>query len=276
MISSARSWEWPDSAYWDTAYPPIYDAIMRRYPYTRLPAFTQKAAKKYCCPKIESVLDLGCGTGSSLLPFIKRGYRGHGIEVSELMLTHFRRKIMRLPPEQQMRVTTQLIPPYASRIEQKVYYSWPKTYELLGAPYNLILAANNTVNGIDLAGLIPFFKEARANVSPGGLFIFDALSESIFRQLAETEQITTQGRYSANYDPEPSFRTLQDRLDHHSGKSFFTYRCFYKLSHLRSLLLSEAGWRYVDVFHIFDLGQPIDIDTEEDSPAKAWTIIARP
>jgi len=43
------------------------------------------------------VLDVGCGTGKSLLPLIRRGYRGAGCDLSAEMLEHARRLLPDVP-----------------------------------------------------------------------------------------------------------------------------------------------------------------------------------
>jgi SAM-dependent methyltransferase len=44
------------------------------------------------------ILDIACGTGTTLIPLIQNGYKVTGIDVSAAMLTVLRQKISKLPP----------------------------------------------------------------------------------------------------------------------------------------------------------------------------------
>jgi ubiquinone/menaquinone biosynthesis C-methylase UbiE len=45
----------------------------------------------------QGILDIGCGTGATLLPLIEHGFRVTGLDISEAMLSVLRRKLTRYP-----------------------------------------------------------------------------------------------------------------------------------------------------------------------------------
>ncbi len=49
----------------------------------------------------QGILDIACGTGVLLLPFVAHGYRVTGIDISQAMLSVLQRKLARLPASQQ-------------------------------------------------------------------------------------------------------------------------------------------------------------------------------
>jgi SAM-dependent methyltransferase len=53
----------------------------------------------------QGILDIGCGTGATLLPLIQQGYTVTGLDLSAAMLTVLERKLTGLPPETRQRAT---------------------------------------------------------------------------------------------------------------------------------------------------------------------------
>lgn len=65
-----------------------YDAYFEEHPLFRLD-------QEWLIPLlqgVETVVDLGCGTGRALLPLVARGVRGIGVDLSQPMLTEVQRK----------------------------------------------------------------------------------------------------------------------------------------------------------------------------------------
>lgn len=64
----------------------VYDALMENAPYDKWLTVTETLFKRAKNP-IQSVLDIGCGTGQMTLRLAEAGYQTVGVDVSEEMLT---------------------------------------------------------------------------------------------------------------------------------------------------------------------------------------------
>lgn len=73
------------------AFAEIYDRIMGSVDYEAWADYVEALLTKYN-KKPESLVDLACGTGSSTLPFARRGYRTAGVDLSAAMLREARQK----------------------------------------------------------------------------------------------------------------------------------------------------------------------------------------
>ncbi|MDA0184355.1 class I SAM-dependent methyltransferase [Solirubrobacter phytolaccae] len=108
------------------------------------------------------LLDLGCGTGLSMLPMRERGYEVTGIDVSTGMLEGARD---RLGPD--------------VRLEVHDLRSLP----VLGA-FDLIWSVADGFNCLlDDGELIAAFTGVRRNLAPGGVLVFDVDTLASFRSL---------------------------------------------------------------------------------------------
>jgi SAM-dependent methyltransferase len=70
-----------------------YDSLYREKDYEAECNTIESLFNKYCESSIQSVLDLGCGTGNHLIPLTKRGYHVTGVELSTEMLDIAKQKI---------------------------------------------------------------------------------------------------------------------------------------------------------------------------------------
>src|SRR5690606_20887114 len=68
----------------------VYDRLMEDMPYAEWLRFARQIWEKRNMP--ETVVDLGCGTGSIAIPLAKSGFRVFGIDLSADMLTIARSK----------------------------------------------------------------------------------------------------------------------------------------------------------------------------------------
>lgn len=69
----------------------LYDQLMEDAPYDEWVAFTQEIIRK-SGKKIESIADLGCGTGEITTKLAKEGYQLFGVDYSADMLTYAEQK----------------------------------------------------------------------------------------------------------------------------------------------------------------------------------------
>ena len=73
-------------------YADFYDSLYEDKSYRQECNFVKHVFETYSEKKINSILDLGCGTGSHALPFADMGYAVTGIDISENMLDIARKK----------------------------------------------------------------------------------------------------------------------------------------------------------------------------------------
>lgn len=73
-------------------YADFYDLLYREKNYRQECEFVRLVFETYGHNKINSILDLGCGTGSHALPLADMGYQVTGVDLSEKMLQTARRK----------------------------------------------------------------------------------------------------------------------------------------------------------------------------------------
>lgn len=76
----------------------VYDQLMKTAPYDKWLHFTKQIFKKYE-KNIQTIVDLGCGTGEITIKLANEGYQLFGIDYSLDMLTHAEQKsyMNRLP-----------------------------------------------------------------------------------------------------------------------------------------------------------------------------------
>jgi len=75
-----------------TGYADAYDLLYRDKDYNSECDLIERIFKTYGQSSVRRVLDLGCGTGGHAIPLAQRGYDVVGVDRSEPMLTHAKRK----------------------------------------------------------------------------------------------------------------------------------------------------------------------------------------
>ena len=74
-------------------YSEVYDLIYQDKNYESECNLIEDIFRKYSKRPVQSILDLGCGTGNHAIPLAKRGYKVTGVDLSESMLEHARVKV---------------------------------------------------------------------------------------------------------------------------------------------------------------------------------------
>lgn len=113
------------------------------------------------CPqkKIQSILELGSGTGKHAYHLAQKGYEIAGIDLSEEMLKQANSMLSKLPIE----LTSKI------RLEKGDVRTY-RTTQTFDAAISLfhVLSYQNTQRDV-----MAMFQTAKAHIKPGGLFIFD-------------------------------------------------------------------------------------------------------
>jgi SAM-dependent methyltransferase len=136
----------------------VYDDFTAHHDYDGWTALIERLAREHGLAG-RRLLDVGCGTGKSFLPFLERGYDVVACDVSPRMLRHARAK---------------------SRGRARVLEADARDLPRLGA-FDLVLALDDVVNYLAAAELRGAFAGLADNLAPGGVLVFDANSELTYR-----------------------------------------------------------------------------------------------
>src|SRR5690554_2350525 len=132
----------------------LYDPFMKDAPYDKWLTFTQEIIKK-SGKDIQSIADLGCGTGELTLKLAKQGYELYGVDYSIDMLTYAEQK---------------------SRSENiPVQWIHQDLRELEGLEnLDTVISFCDVMNYITSESDIKdVFERVAQSLKPGGLFMFD-------------------------------------------------------------------------------------------------------
>ncbi len=72
----------------------IYDYLLSGVDYDQWADYVEQLARYHRIEPCYCVVDLGCGTGSSTFPWVERGYRACGVDISAEMLSLAREKAL--------------------------------------------------------------------------------------------------------------------------------------------------------------------------------------
>lgn len=114
------------------------------------------------------LLDMACGTGESLLPFLRRGYAVTGCDLSEAMLRQARAKA---PGVRLVRADVTALPPLG-RFD--VVTCFDDSLNYLCSPEELETA----------------FRSARRSLAPGGVFAFDLNTIAAYRRTFSADRVS--------------------------------------------------------------------------------------
>jgi SAM-dependent methyltransferase len=153
-------------------YSRYYDLLYRDKDYLGEVQFLRGLLDRYST-STQSILELGCGTGVHAAQLASHGYRVHGIDVSEEMLTQALVRQSALPEEAVARLDFSRDDLRSLRLNRKfdavVSLFHVMSYQLTDA--DLLLA----------------FKTAKDHLRKGGVFIFDCwYGPAVLRELPST------------------------------------------------------------------------------------------
>ncbi|HKF82306.1 MAG TPA: class I SAM-dependent methyltransferase [Solirubrobacterales bacterium] len=152
---------------------PTYDEFVHGYMYERWTARLLEEARAHGLEG-KRLLDVGCGTGLSLISMVERGWEVTGCDISAEMLELARAKV-------------------SGRAELVV--ADMRELPVLGG-FDLVWAVNNPFNyllGVD--ELVATLSGMRGNLAPGGIVLFDLATLATFRGLfSEEHKVEADGR----------------------------------------------------------------------------------
>ena len=149
-------------------YADFYDSYYKKNDYNGEITFVLNLAKQSSISPF-TVLDIGCGTGGHLIPFVKRGLTATGFDLSEIMINKAKEKIKK------------------SGIKANVQVGDARTYRD-GNKYDIVVSlfavmGYLTSNKDFLSGL----KTAMIHLNENGLFVFDVwFGPAVLHQMPET------------------------------------------------------------------------------------------
>jgi len=76
-------------------YARFYDLLYQDKDYKVECDFLEKVFSKFSTRRINSILDLGCGTGSHSLPLAKKGFHLTGVDQSKTMINQAKEKALK-------------------------------------------------------------------------------------------------------------------------------------------------------------------------------------
>lgn len=110
-------------------------------------------------PTSQSILELGCGTGTLALLLVKEGYNVCGVDLSTSMLQEARERFSQITPKLKAKLTLLQGDIRTIRIDQQ--------FDVIISVFHVF---SYQVTNEDLASA---FATVKAHLKPGGLFLFD-------------------------------------------------------------------------------------------------------
>jgi len=145
----------------------FYDQLTREAP--RMNRHARKKILGKILPRIRTVCDLGCGTGTATIELARRGQTVYAVDLSPEMVRLARRKVRRLPARLRSRITVRRADMRRLRLPE---------------PVDLVLCQFNPINHLprpsDLGRAVRAVARA---LRPGGWFCFDVNMRPTYEKL---------------------------------------------------------------------------------------------
>ena len=149
------------------ALAPFYDAFNGDLDYGKWADFIEESFRRYYSGKVESVLDLACGTGRMTEELCRRGYDMIGVDISPDMLA-----VARASAEKK-------------GMADRILYLCQDMceFELYGTVEAVVCCLDAVNHVTDRAALSRCFHWVHNYLVPNGLFLFDVNSPYKFREI---------------------------------------------------------------------------------------------
>ena len=149
------------------ALAPFYDAFNGDLDYNKWADFMEESFRRYFPGRVESVLDLACGTGRMTEELCRRGYDMIGVDISPDMLA-----VARASAEEK------------GMAERILYLCQDMCdFELYGTVEAVVCCLDAVNHVTDRADLSRCFHWVHNYLVPNGLFLFDVNSPYKFREI---------------------------------------------------------------------------------------------
>jgi SAM-dependent methyltransferase len=139
-------------------YARYYDLLYRDKDYVGESQFIHRLIQTHA-PKAQTILELGCGTGTHGVLLAKEGYQLHGVDLSQEMLAKAGDRLTQLPAELAARLQFTYGDVREVRLNQ--------TFDVVLSLFHVI--SYQTTND----DLLAAFATVKEHLNPGGIFIFD-------------------------------------------------------------------------------------------------------
>ena len=145
-------------------FPQIYDEFMEYADYSKWKDLVINITKKYNVPR-DSILDLGCGTGSLLLELNADFSNLYGLDISENMIKKAKEKAKKY------------------QVDIKFFHDDMITFERK-EKFNVIVSFFDTLNHIlSEEELLLHFKTVKNNLADNGVYIFDYVDRDFMNEM---------------------------------------------------------------------------------------------
>lgn len=220
------------------AYSGAYDALYEDKDYGAEVDFLESCMARFGIAPAHRVLDLGCGTGSHLIPLAQRGYRAHGVDRSRHMLAAARRKARAAGVADRVSLEQGDIQRFAARRPFDVVICM---FAVLGYQ-----AANDA--------LFATLRKVRKSLRPGGIFICDfwygpaVLADRPRQRVRERAdggerlvRITSPQVHTESNSVDVTFHLMRLRDRHLAAETRETHRMRYFFQPEIAFFFSQAG-----------------------------------
>ncbi len=153
---------------------PFYDELNKDADYEGWADYIVRTLEKYAFSKVQTILDIGCGTGNVTIPLAKRGYELIGADLSSEMLNEAVNRAE------------------ASGVLSKIQFIMQDMTKLdLPEPVDAVICTLDGLNHLQTRSQLKACVQAvYASLLPGGVFIFDLNSLYKFEHVYADEVYT--------------------------------------------------------------------------------------
>jgi SAM-dependent methyltransferase len=161
----------------------LYDRLQADMPYAEWQAFLLACITQSGLAQVHTLLDLGSGTGNLAIPLAQSGYAVTGVDLSSDMLAiaHAKAEAAGLTR------TTGGAGGTLRLLEQNMCHFELEPGETVDVAYSFCDSINYVTDEKEMGAM---FETVQRHLRPGGLFVFDVLTDAQFRDYAEQAPFT--------------------------------------------------------------------------------------